>query len=145
MVDVVTFVHIRAPLARVSEFAMNPDNAPLWYENITRAEWKTPKPLNVGTRIAFTAHFLGKELRYTYEIAEKSPERLVMRTSDGPFPMETSYTFEKLDENLTRMTLRNRGMPAGFSKLLSPFMSMMMRKANKKDLRAIKAILEKNA
>jgi hypothetical protein len=66
-----------------------------------------------------------------------------MSTSDGPFPMETTYLFEKIDENTTTMTLRNRGTPSGFSKLFSPFMSSMMRSANKKDLQSIKRIIEK--
>ena len=35
-------------------------------------------------------------------------ERLVMRTSEGPFAMETSYTWETITDGSTRMTLRNR-------------------------------------
>ena len=40
------------------------------------------------------------------------------------------------------MTLRNRGAPTGFSKLSAPFMAMAMRRANAKDLREIKRLLE---
>jgi hypothetical protein len=49
--------------------------------------------IEVGSRITFVARFLGKQIEYTYEIVEYEPlERLVMRTHEGPFPMETCYT-----------------------------------------------------
>ena len=40
------------------------------------------------------------------------------------------------------MTLRNRGKPAGFSKLFAPFMAFAMRRANNKDLARLKLLLE---
>jgi hypothetical protein len=106
-------------------------------------EWKTSPPLELGSRIAFTAKFLGRRLTYTYEIVELVPgERLVMRTSEGPFPMETTY--EWFDAGTaTRMALRNRGQPAGFSKLASPLLARAMRRANEHDLRRLRGILER--
>jgi len=65
-----------------------------------------------------------------------------MRTAQGPFPMETTYTWQAIDDRSTRMTLRNRGEPAGFPRLAAPLMAMAMRRANRKDLRALRAILE---
>lgn len=142
-VDVVTETEIARPLSEVAAYAGAPDNAPRWYVNIKSVEWKTPPPMAVGSRLAFVAHFLGRRLAYTYEIVAFEPTaRLVMRTSEGPFPMETTYTWEALGERRTRMTLRNRGEPQGFSKLMAPFMSAAMRRANQKDLARLKALLE---
>jgi uncharacterized membrane protein len=142
-VDVTTEIVIERPVAEVARYASDPDNATEWYANIKSVSWKTSKLLRVGSQIEFTAEFLGKRLVYTYEIAEFKPnERFVMRTADGPFPMETTYLWEPLSAHETRMTLRNTGTPSGFSKLLAPFMTMAMRRANTKDLRRIKQVLE---
>jgi hypothetical protein len=89
------------------------------------------------------ARVLGRRLAYTYELVDLVPgERLVMRTSEGPFPMETTYTWAEAGPGATRMTLRNRGEPAGFSKLAAPFVAPAMRRATRKDLWALKALLE---
>lgn len=142
-VDVMTEVVIERPREVVAAFAGDPANAPRWYVNIKSVEWQTAPPLAVGSRLAFVARFLGRRLAYTYEIVELVPEsRLVMRTAEGPFPMETTYTWELAGEGRTRMTLRNRGAPSGFSKLLAPFMETAMRRANQQDLARLKGLLE---
>jgi hypothetical protein len=111
--------------------------------NIKEVEWETPKPLQIGSKVAFKASFLGRELSYTYEIVELIPsQKLVMRTAQGPFPMETTYEWTSQGSDASIMKLRNRGEPRGFSKVLSPFMASAMRRANHKDLRMLKSLLE---
>jgi uncharacterized membrane protein len=145
-VDVLTETIIDRPRDQVAAYAGNPDNAPEWYVNIKSVEWKTPLPFAVGSRLAFVAHFLGRRIAYTYEIVELVPgERLVMRTAEGPFPMETTYTWEAAGERSTRMTLRNRGEPSGFGRLAAPIMEAAMRRANRKDLERLKSLLEQRS
>jgi hypothetical protein len=142
-VDVVTEIVIDRPVAEVAAYAADPGNAPNWYANIASVEWKTPPPVGAGSEVTFVARFLGRRLEYTYEIAALTPdEQLVMRTRHGPFPMETTYTWAAVANGSTHMTLRNRGEPAGFSKLVTPFISRAMRRANRKDLAKLKSLLE---
>lgn len=142
-VDVVTEIEIQRPRDEVAAYAADPDNATSWYENIKDVEWRTEPPLAVGSRILFVAEFLGRRLAYTYEIEALEPgSRLVMRTAEGPFPMETTYAWEEAQGGATKMTLRNRGEPSGFSKLAGPVLASAMRRANRKDLRRLKELLE---
>ena len=142
-VDVVTSIDINRPIDAVAAYAQDPSNAPEWYANIDSVEWQTPPPLSLGSRMAFRARFLGRRLAYTYEIVELVPGvRLVMRTSEGPFPMETTYAWEVAGEGRTRMTLRNRGEPTGFASIAGPAMAKAMSRANNKDLSRLKARLE---
>lgn len=142
-VDVQVEIVIDCPVAEVGSFSGDPGNAPQWYSNIASVSWQTAPPVSVGSRMDFVAHFLGRTLAYTYEVVELDPNsRLVMRTADGPFPMETAYTWTSVDGGATRMTLRNRGTPAGFAKLTAPMMERAMRRATTKDLARLKHLLE---
>ena len=142
-VDVETSTIIDKPRGKVANFAANPANAPRWYANIESVEWKGTHRVAVGAKVEFVARFLGKQIEYTYEIVEYEPlERLVMRTFEGPFPMETTYTWEAVSPKSTRMTLRNSGSPAGFVKFAGPMMSRAVRKATEKDLETLKELLE---
>ena len=145
-VDVRCEIGIARPRAEVAAYASDPANATAWYANIKAVDWETPPPLAVGSRLAFVASFLGRRLAYTYEVRELVPgERLVMSTAQGPFPMETTYTWSDAGEDATTMTLRNRGEPAGFAKVAGPVMARAMRRAMGGDLRRLRALLERPA
>ena len=142
MVNVQTEINIRVPRTDVARYAANPENAPQWYQNIDSARWLTEPPLRVGSKTAFSARFMGRTLDYTYEFIEYVPaEKIVMRTSQGPFPMQTTYTWSYSGDG-TRMTLRNSGNPRGFSVVAGALMAPMMRRAMRKDLAKLKEILE---
>ncbi len=144
-VDVESRIEIARSRDDVAAYASEPDNVPAWYENIADVTWESPRPLAVGTRIAFVAHFLNRRLAYIYEVTELvQGERLVMSTEEGPFPMQTTYTWDELADGTTLMTLRNRGEPTGFAKKMSaPLMARSIRRANEADLARLKQILER--
>lgn len=143
-VDVQTEIEILRPRAEVAAFATDPANTTRWYANLSEVSWETEPPLRVGSRLAFVAQFLGRRLSYTYEVVEHVPgERFVMQTAQGPFPMRTTYSWTDTDTDAgTRMVLRNDGEPSGFARVGAPVMAAAMRRANSKDLAALKALLE---
>jgi uncharacterized membrane protein len=142
-VDVSTSIVIARPRREVFAYAADLDRTTSWYRNISSVEWRTPRPLAIGSRVTFTASFLGRELTYTYEVRDLVPgERLVMSTEEGLFPMETTYTWEDEVGDATRMTLRNRGQPSGFGNIAAPMMARAMRRANRKDLELLKRSIE---
>ncbi|MGA8850431.1 MAG: SRPBCC family protein [Aeromicrobium sp.] len=142
-VDVETSIEINCERSVVAAYASDPDNATEWYVNIKTVEWQTPRPVVVGSRIAFAAEFLGRRIAYTYEVRDLvADERFVMSTAEGPFPMQTTYTWQDVPGGGTRMTLRNAGEPSGFGKVAAPMMSTFMRRANQKDLARLKKVLE---
>ena len=133
-VDVEVEAVIPFPPEEVSAYAGDPTNAPEWYANIDSVRWRTDPPVRVGSTMDFEARFLGRRLSYTYEVVDlEAGRRLVMRTADGPFPMETTYTWEPAQGG-TLMRLRNRGEPSGFSRLAAPVMAKAMKGAMTKDL-----------
>jgi hypothetical protein len=141
-VDVTVETRIERPVEEVAAFAGDPSNAPSWYVNIESVHWQTPPPVQVGSRMDFVATFLGRRIEYTYEVVDLAQgERLVMRTAQGPFPMQTTYTWEAADRG-TRMTLRNNSSPSGFARVAAPVMELAMRRAMTKDLAALKRRLE---
>jgi hypothetical protein len=89
------------------------------------------------------ATFLGRRLAYTYEIIELvGGERLVMRTTQGPFPMETTYEWTAVEQGRTLMRLRTRGAPWGFGRSAAPALAAAVRRNTTKDLARLKRLLE---
>lgn len=142
-VDVQTSIDIQCPRRIAAAYAADPDNVTRWYANIRKVTWETTPPLALGSEMSFVAYFLGRRLAYRYRVIDFEPaRRFVMSTNQGPFPMTTSYAWADTASGGTRMTLRNHGQPAGFSSVAAPVMASAMRRANKKDPQALKALLE---
>lgn len=143
-VDVTVETVIERPVAVVAAYAADPSNAPEWYANIKSVRWRTAPPAEVGSQLDFVATFLGRELVYTYEVVELVlNERLVMRTAQGPFPMQTTYEWTAVHAGRTQMTLRNCGEPAGFGRIAAPVVAAAVRRNTTKDLQRLKQVLER--
>lgn len=141
---VINHILIERPIEEVAQYAAHPDSATQWYANIKEVTWQTLGELTVGSVISFRAKFLGKSLTYSYVVKEYIPgHRLVMTTEQGPFPMTTEYVWTATKKGHTKMTIKNSGNPTGFAWYARPLLRWSMNRANQKDLRLLKSILEK--
>ncbi len=145
-VDIKTEIVIDRPRAEVAAFAADPDNAMAWYEHVQRVVWRTRRPLAVGTRIGFLAESLGRQLEFVYEVVALVPgERLVMRSEEGRFPMETIYSWQDEPGGGTRMLLTNHAEPRGMGRLSAALLRRSMRRSSANDLARLKNVLESRA
>ncbi|KUG51865.1 ATPase [Serinicoccus chungangensis] len=145
--DVTVATTFDAPRPLVAAVAGDPDQAMRWYANIRSVRWQGPSELVEGARIDFVARFLGRQLAYTYVVVELVPqERMVMRTDDGPFPMETTYCWwdeEPGDGGRPRtgMSVRNAGRPSAMTTLASGAVTLGMKRAMRRDLERLRLVL----
>ena len=100
-----------------------------------------PPAAAAGSRMIFVARFLGRRLAYTYEVVDSSRRAARHAHRPGAVPDGDDLHLAAAGDDSTRMTLRNRGDPAGFPRLTAPLMAAAMRHANRKDLRKLRAIL----
>ncbi len=143
-VDVTTEIVINKWVPEVAAFSTNPDNVPKWRSNVKSVEWKTPRPLRAGTRIAFVKRLLGQKVIHVYEVVEFVPsERLIMRTKNGAFPMLYAYSWSPAELGGTRMTLRSCSFPKGAINWLSPLVTVAVAHSNRKYLTRLKTLLER--
>lgn len=147
VVDVTVTRVMDAPRAEVADLAGDPSNAPRWYSNIRSVRWHGEPGVRLGAQVDFVARFLGRDLAYTYEITDLAPaERLVMRTTSGPFPMETTYLWWDEPDgprgSRTGKSLRNAGAPRGFASLGSGAVAVAMRRAMTRDLQRLSLLLQ---
>ncbi|ANS78931.1 hypothetical protein SGUI_1535 [Serinicoccus hydrothermalis] len=135
-----------APRSLVAAVAGDPDQAMRWSANIRSVRWEGAPVVQEGARLDFVTRFLGRCLAYTYEIVDLVPdERLVMRTDDGPFPVETTYTWwdeKEVDGSpRTGMSLRNAGRPKAMTTLASGAVTLGMKRAMRRDLERLRLVL----
>jgi hypothetical protein len=99
-------------------------------------------PVATGSRVARVAGFLGQRFRYVNEVTELTRTTLVMHTIEAPFPMRITYGFAD-DGDATRFSVRVQGNAGGFYGMLSPLLSMAVRKSIERDVGRLRRVLER--
>ena len=133
---------IERPFSEVLAYTTAPERDVEWTSGLVEAFPKEPGPLREGLVIERVSRFLGRDMRYTIVVTERSGDDWVdMETSAGPFPMTVRYAWERVGE-YTRFSITTSGEPGGFFALAAPAMNIAVRRSIRKDLSNLKAVLE---
>ncbi len=140
-IDISAEIAIGRPRTEVAAFVMDPENDTAWIGGITESKSATDGAIGVGSKVARTAKFLGRELNYVNEVTALEEGQLLAMKAEKPFPMEIRYEFEDTGQGtLTRVSVSGEG--SGFFRLAAPLLAPMVRRNVAGDLRRLKAILE---
>jgi uncharacterized protein YndB with AHSA1/START domain len=141
-IDVTAETHIARPIDQVAAYVMDPAHDPIWIGGISEARILTDASIGLGARVQRVAHFLGKRIDYTNEVTEfDPPNRLVMRTIAGPFPMVVHYQFDRAGDG-TLVRVRNQGSTGGFYRLADPLRGRRVRRRDTGDLKTPQRLLD---
>ena len=143
-VDVTVEQPIARPREEVAAFAMDPANDRRWIGALSEVRTLTEGSVGPGTRVERVAGFLGRRIDYVNEITELEPgRRLAMRSVKAPFPLRVTYEFEDAPGGTTLARIRTGGEPGRYYALAGPLLGTMVRLGVRRDLRKLKALLER--
>jgi carbon monoxide dehydrogenase subunit G len=136
-IDITAEVHVACPRADVGAYMTNPANDPEWIGGLREVRRLDDGPLEVGSRVAREASFLGRKIEYVNEILELDPERVLdMQSVVAPFPMRITYTFEDANGGTV---VRNRARGGGM-RILAP----LVKRNVQRDLNKLRDRLERS-
>ena len=141
-IDITAETLIVRPRGEVAVYVIDPANDTEWIGGVVESRKLTDGEMAVGSRVARTARFLGRDIHYTTEVIALDEGKRVSMTADKPFPMEITYEFEDSDGGtLTRVRVQGEG--SGFFRVASPLLAPMVRRNVSGDLQRLKAQLER--
>ena len=133
---------INRPVEEVFAFVSNSENLPRWRSTSLEMKKTSDGSLGVGSTFKGRFTFLGRQFDGNVVVTAHEPNRVyVSKMAEGPFPLETGYTLEPV-ENGTRVTFVAEGEPGGFFKLAEPLVVSMAKRAYTTDLQNLKEMLE---
>jgi len=133
---------INRPIEEVFAFVSNSENLPRWRSTSLEVKKTSEGPLGVGSTFRGRFTFLGRQFDGNVVVTAHEPNRVfVSKMAEGPFPLETGYTLEPV-ENGTHVTFVVEGEPGGFFKLAEPLVVSMARRVYTTDLQNLKEMLE---
>jgi len=136
-------IEINCPIAEVITFVDDNSNDPLWQTSVLESEKKTDGPAAVGTIYHVKEKFLGRVIEQDWEVTARNDDgsAWAAKSKAGPFPMETTMSFEAAGEG-TRV-IRTLSIDVGrFFKAASPVVGHIAKRELDMDFANLKELIE---
>ncbi|MCC7447380.1 MAG: SRPBCC family protein [Anaerolineae bacterium] len=132
---------VNQPIDKVFSYTTNPANYINWQSNVMDSS--SDRRLGIGSQIEVVGEVMGRRVDMTTQVVEFVPnKRLVSQGVGKSFFSKVSYTFERVDDNTTRVNYKADFQPRGLLNLLS-FMSVSrFRKTTEDNFAQLKGLLE---
>ncbi len=137
-------IEIHRPAAEVFDYLSNFENNPVWQDGMDRAWFTSEPPLAVGSTYEQVAHFLGREIKSSFEVIAFTPgESVEIKTVESTFDIQVVRRVEALSEQSCRVTADIDGAPLSFPfSIFNPIMGWMAQRSVTKDYAKLKTLLE---
>ncbi len=140
--DVISETVIDRPIEEVFDFMSKLENVPLWLDGCKKVWVLEGDPEAVGGKVAHLDEFMGREFEAHFDVVEWEPNRrMVFEAVSGPFRGTSEELLEE-DGGATLVTIRVKGDPSGFLKVLSFGAKRMAQQQIDRSLANLKGILE---
>jgi uncharacterized membrane protein len=137
---------IDQPVDRVFDYVSSPENDPTWVPASLRHEMLSPAPMRVGSITEEDVWFLGRRMRYAWEITQyERPSAFALRSISGPIPATICVLLESLDGAHTEVILVGEVQLRGVYKPMELVMRWVARRQFGTQLRTLKNLLESEA
>src|ERR671914_2465989 len=128
---------------RVFDQVSTPDNDPTWVPASLRHEMLSPAPMRVGSITEEDVWFLGRRMRYAWEITQyEPPTAFALRSISGPIPATIRVLLESLGGARARVILVGEVRLRGVYKPMELVMRWVAQRQFGTQLRKLKNLLE---
>lgn len=137
---------IDQPIDRVFDYVSTLENDPRWVPASLRHQMLSPAPMRVGSITEEDVWFLGRRMRYTWEITQyEPPSTFTLRSVSGAIPATIRVLLESLDGGRTKVILVAEVQLRGIYKPMELVMRWVAKRQFGIQLRTLKNLLESEA
>ena len=131
---------------RTFEYVSTPENDPMWVPASLRHEMLSPAPMRVGAITEEDVWFLGRHMRYTWEITQyEPPSAFALRSISGPISATIRVLLQSLEGARTKVILVGEVQLRGVYKPMELVMRWVVQRQFGTQLRTLKNLLESEA